>query len=1226
MASEIIELKDPIPVQTSILEENEDIIPIPKGMKRCPNGYTKIPNTNNCRKKNITKKRKQKTATSPEKIEPIEIYDDTYSYLYPTYDDPNFTKKITERKEFYDTRYEKPSLSDTIEEVSDKLCNAEFELAPHQMFVRNFLSFQTPYNGLLLYHGLGSGKTCTAISVSEEMRNYLKQMGITQRIIIVASPNVQENFYLQLFDERKLQLTDGLWNIRACTGNKFLSEINPMNMKGLPREKVISQVKRIINTAYVFMGYIEFANYINKKTSVSSELSSSQQEKVIQQKSNKVFKNRLIIIDEVHNIRMTEDNKDKRVAVELMKLVKNVPHMRLLLLSATPMYNSFKEIVWLLNILNANDNRPQFQSKDVFEADGSFKVNSEGEEVGKELLMRKATGYVSFVRGENPYTFPFRIWPSEFEPERTSIGMQPPVIQMNGTNIIRPIELLDLYTSPIGEIQQMGYDVIIDNLKKDMIGNDGSTLLPSFENMEGFGYTLLQRPLEALNIIYPDTRLIDGSETVVDSKELVGKNGLSRIMQFQETMTPLFRGDFEYKSTIYGNIFSPEEIGKYSGKIKNICDSVKSSEGVILIYSQYIDGGLIPIALALEEMGMRRAGGRRSLFKEAKTEEVDAITFKPMSETKDFSTASYVMITGDKAISPDNVSDLKLSTNLDNKDGKKVKVILISQAGSEGLDFKFIRQVHVLEPWYNMNRIEQIIGRAVRTCSHKDLPFIKRNVQIFLYGSLMLRPREEAADMYVYRLAELKSLQIGVVSRALKEISVDCMLNSDQTGFTIEEMNTTVRQLLSSGKNINYAVGDRPYTSTCDYMSKCSYTCMPNSKIDDNNIKYDTYNESFIMMNNDKIVQRIRDAFKDKFFYDKEQLIQIINAVKKYPLLQINAALNLLTEDKNEYLIDMYGRTGRLVNIAELYLFQPLELKNKQISIYDRSTPIEYKRSELLFEPINDPETIVLQQNDVSFKNKNQGKIIIEKMRENFETAITPQSIDVGTDDWYTFCSVVLPILEQEGWERSMLEQFIINHIVESVLFNDFLILINYLELLDDDDIFIKRIREYIRSIEITSSGITGILLQNIGKQQLIVTSGKSSRTWDIAQSQDYEDLKEAISSKIGEILPISEKLAEYVGFMDNFKKDYMVFKIRDMKQKRNTGARCDQASKPKSIKILNDLGESQYTTKSKLTRHELCVIQEFVLRKYDLQRENNKRWFLKPSEALIINDMKKDK
>ena len=95
-----------------------------------------------------------------------------YGYLYPSLDDPNFTSKISQRKEFYDTRYEKPVGS--IEEVSDKLCNAEFELAPHQMFVRNFLSFQTPYNGLLLYHGLGSGKTCSAISVSEEMRAYLK--------------------------------------------------------------------------------------------------------------------------------------------------------------------------------------------------------------------------------------------------------------------------------------------------------------------------------------------------------------------------------------------------------------------------------------------------------------------------------------------------------------------------------------------------------------------------------------------------------------------------------------------------------------------------------------------------------------------------------------------------------------------------------------------------------------------------------------------------------------------------------------------------------------------------------------------------------------------------------------------------------------------------------------------------------------------------------------------
>ena len=52
------------------------------------------------------------------------------------------------------------------------------------------------------------------------------------------------------------------------------------------------------------------------------------------------------------------------------------------------------------------------------------------------------------------------------------------------------------------------------------------------------------------------------------------------------------------------------------------------------------------------------------------------------------------------------------------------------------LTFKYIRQIHVLEPWYNINRVEQIIGRAIRTCSHKDLNLNKRNVQIFMHGTL----------------------------------------------------------------------------------------------------------------------------------------------------------------------------------------------------------------------------------------------------------------------------------------------------------------------------------------------------------------------------------------------------------------------------------------------------------------------------------------------------------
>ena len=83
------------------------------------------------------------------------------------------------------------------------------------------------------------------------------------------------------------------------------------------------------------------------------------------------------------------------------------------------MYNNPKEIIWLLNLMNLNDNRVPLDISDVFNENGELLVGNNGEEIGKELLERKATGYISFVRGDNPYTFPYRIWPKQFAPEKT---------------------------------------------------------------------------------------------------------------------------------------------------------------------------------------------------------------------------------------------------------------------------------------------------------------------------------------------------------------------------------------------------------------------------------------------------------------------------------------------------------------------------------------------------------------------------------------------------------------------------------------------------------------------------------------------------------------------------------------------------------------------------------------------------------------------------------------
>ena len=1275
-------------------------------------------------------------------------------FLYPNLNDPLFNIKIAEKKEFNDTKYD-GEIHD-IKTQSDILSKAEFELSPHQAFVRNFLSFQTPYNGLLLFHGLGSGKTCSAIGVCEEMRDYLKQMGISKRIIIVASPNVQDNFRSQLFDERKLKLIDGLWNIRSCTGNKLLKEINPMAMRGLSKEKVISQIKNIINSSYIFLGYIEFSNYIANTAHVKSEYrgEKDKRKKMIRNLQYE-FNNRMIVIDEVHNIRITDDNENKKVAEQLMLLVSSADNLRLLLLSATPMYNSYKEIVWLLNLMNVNDRRAMIKTKDVFDANGDFKVNLGGEEVGKDLLIRKATGYISFVRGDNPYTFPFRVYPSIFSPENTFQGSTTPypIYQMNGKKIdyLSRDQVLSVYLTRIGPYQMMGYKFIIDSLRKKKITittNKGVVRdMPSFDNMDSFGYTLLQIPLEALNIVYPIDELEEAVENItpisrfseisesgtelksvqseslielrpvpsnepsvssieyepivkegvregvregganisssksnkssseeqniyINANDITGHRGLERIMTFVDSKKPPEKGSFEYKDTAIKkgwNIFSPDKIGQYSAKIKKICDAISkevdgkivAADGVILIYSQYIDGGLIPIALALEEMGFTRytssgAGGgkigsAKSLFKKPPHPPVDSTTMLPRKDKNDtFHPARYVMITGDPRISPNNDFEVKALTSDNNKDGQQVKIALISKAGSEGLDFKFIRQVHILEPWYTTNRIEQIIGRAVRNFSHKDLPFEKRNVQIYMYGTLLDDNEEEAADLYVYRVAEYKAIQTGMVTRILKETAVDCMINHDQMNFTQENMKTEVKQILSDGLIVpDFKVGDAPYSSACDYMSKCEYKC--SGKGDGKLvINEDTYSEPFIMMNSDKILQKIRMLMKERFFYKKPELIRRINIPKQYPTVQIYAALTQLVEDSNEFISDKYERTGYLVNVGEYYFFQPSELNDWSIPIFERSIPIDYKHDKIVIKlkpvasadvvaaiaPIKrtihktDTDTVIevssIKETDVKrYEILEKGLKIMEDLRGNYELAIhvldnIDEVIPRGDDDWYKHCGVTMrKLIFNNTLTREHAVELLVEHLVDMLLYHQKLDLLRYIYLKEDiNGLLEKGVKTYLQSKIVNVKNLQGIILYSLDKIKIYLLVDNTK--WIDADPEDEREILEAVAKNVVKNKKYN-KLLGFIGF-DN-KNRYLVFKVKDTMAKRNTGARCDESAKSKKILLLNEiLGEEKYTKENTkgIVQSEMCSTQEFILRHYNKERKNGQIWFLDYESTML--------
>jgi hypothetical protein len=1298
------------------------------------------------------------------------------NFLYPTLNDKEFNIKIATKKEFNDTKYD-GKIHEDIKKQSDELANADFEIQPHQAFVRNYMSFQTPYSSLLLYHGLGSGKTLASIGICEEMRSYMKQTGITKRIIIVASENVQDNFKLQLFDERKLKLVDGIWTNKSGFGNKLLNEINPTNMKGLTKEKVISQIKNIINTYYIFLGYVQFANYIIKTMNYEEEVQRQKRQKDIKGDSSKKpkgktriqmlkdvkielnsriinrlraeFDNRLIVIDEVHNIRKTDDNSNKMVAINLELLTKSAQNMRFLFLSATPMYNSYKEIVWLLNLMNTNDRRARIHVKDIFKKNGDF-IKSDTKD-GEEMLIRKATGYISFVRGENPYTFPYRVYPNIFARGATFPAISYPNYQMNLKKIGHEDKkrILSLYLTTLkdcnncGDCQYCVYKYIIHyirNTKFTITTKTGIVRdMPTFDNMESFGYTMLQTPLEALIISYPikglksvlnnmpsnkyskkfapscyeqeDNEADDedeediapqpmeeenegeitepvepakekkpliiesssyssdkiGGETSeepvmrIEPKQLTGKNGLSRMMDYVDDKNT--KGEFEYKKSvkdIYGNIFSTDLIGKYSSKIKCILDNIVNpdsgivSEGIILIYSQYIDSGLIPMALALEEMGFVRYGqNTKSFFKNRPTHPVDVKTMREPADKKHFEPARYAMITGDPRISPNNDYEVKGVTNDNNKDGSKIKVILISKAGSEGIDFKFIRQIHILEPWYNMNRAEQIIGRGVRNFSHKDLPFEKRNVQIFMHGTILGNNAEEAADLYVYRVAECKAIQIGKVTRVLKETAVDCLLNNghgdDKTDFSQENfdkhLKDDITQELSNGLILNdFKIGDAPFSPACDYMADCNYNCRPDKNISEKDLNEDTYNESFIVVNSEKIMQRIRMLMKESFFYKKDTLLQLIRTPKEYPYVQIFSALTQLVEDQSEFIVDKYGRNGRLINIGEYYLFQPLELTDKNASIFERSTPIDYKHQMIDFELKQNVVKAVIDKRNVNKliiqegEELSEGNKIVEEMKSNLEICrdlSDKGKVPRGDDNWYKHCGIVIKKMKIDYPEsEEYLEKMIVAHMIELLLFEEKLELMNYLYSIDnmDDDKSIEWLaKDYFEKHSIITKKFTSFIMYKLNVKKIMILNKKNN--WIEAEPEDKLEIE--ASSEAKKYVTIHEKDyndKNFIGFIGYEKSNrYLVFKTKNMASKRDTGARCDEAGKIKTIQKINEiLGETKFTnenTKSTKNKNgkiiteavgsvELCVFQEFILR--FLNETGDKVWFLTPEMAIM--------
>ena len=125
---------------------------------------------------------------------------------------------------------------------------------------------------------------------------------------------------------------------------------------------------------------------------------------------------------------------------------------------------------------------------------------------------------------------------------------------------------------------------------------------------------------------------------------------------------------------------------------------------------------------------------------------------------------------------------------------------------------------------------------------------------------------------------------------------------------------------------------------------------------------------------------------------------------------------------------------------------------------------------------------------------------------------------------------------------------------------------------------------------------------------------------WQVGEKEDEEDLKAELGKVITAVIPIQEKLGEFVGYMSLIRNQYYAFKVKDVLQPRHKGARCDQSGKKIANGVLQKiLAKSNVVLDtSKLHQIQICILQEFYLRLFNINVTQTKRWFLTPTEVLF--------
>lgn len=531
-----------------------------------------------------------------------------------------------------------------------------------------------------------TGKTCSAVGAIEQIRS--EGGGFRGALYLAKGDALINNFINEL--------------IFKCTDGRYI----PEGYDQLTNLEKTIRKKKAIRDYYALNTFETFAKEIRRTPDLELQ---------------KRYNNRIIIIDEVHNLRIQSKEKGLNIYAQFFRFLHVVRDCKILLMSGTPMKDGVNEIASVMNLI-IPDGKSQLITGDKFvdeyfdkEKTGVFKVKS----VKVDELKSVFKGRVSYLKA------------MQSDVKKVFMGVH--------SGDLKHFDVVDDYMS---EFQSTAYDIAY-NLDRD----------------ERKGVYSESR--QASMFVYPD-----GSW---------GKTGYNKYI-IKRTQMQKVVGDDGKKKATYSYSMSPslrnalkgdnddetlrnleKHSSKYAASIRNILQARKDGKSVFL-YNEFVQGsGLILFGAILELFGFSKASG---------------------SEPKNSEKSRYASLTNMTATTANQVKSLVDRFNQpDNMNGKIINVIMGSRKIAEGFSLQNVQVEEIQTPWFNYSETAQAIARGYRLGSHRVLKAAGFSPKVDIYQRVSMPVgKYPSIDLEMYEISEIKDISIKGVERLMKIAAWDCAL------------------------------------------------------------------------------------------------------------------------------------------------------------------------------------------------------------------------------------------------------------------------------------------------------------------------------------------------------------------------------------------------------------------------------------------------------------------